>query len=248
MLTAIKRRVPASWKEWIKARMGRSSRLYCPVCDQYAAEFQTFGVIPRRNAKCPNCGALERHRFVWMFFQRKTALLDGQPKRLLHFAPERWLADHLRKVENLDYVTADLFDPNASIRVDITSMPQIPDASFDFLYCSHVLEHVTDDRRAIRECARVLRPEGRAVFMVPIMASETYEDPSITDPHERERIFGQHDHVRRYGPDFIERLQSGGFDVQVFSAKDVVGWRMRRYGIPPHQGPIYYCKVSRQVP
>ena len=123
MLTAIKRRVPASWKEWIKARAGRSSRLYCPICDQHAAEFQTFGVIPPRNARRPKCGALERHCFVWMFFQRKTALLDGQPKRLLHFAPERWIADHVRKVENLEYVTADLFDPNASIKVDITSMP-----------------------------------------------------------------------------------------------------------------------------
>jgi SAM-dependent methyltransferase len=166
-----------------------------------------------------------------MFFQRKTDLLDGRPKRLLHFAPERAIASRLRTIGNLDYVTADLFDPNASISVDITNMPSVPDASFDFLYCSHVLEHVADDRKAIKECARVLKPEGRAVFMVPITANVTYEDPSITDPRERERLFGQHDHVRRYGPDLLGRLQAGGFDVRVFSATEVVGLRRRRYAI-----------------
>ena len=248
MLTAIKRRIPGSWKEWIKARVGGYSRLYCPVCDRYTAEFLTFGLVPRPNARCPNCNALERHRLVWMFLQRKTELLDGLPKRMLHFAPELGIANRLRAVDTLDYVTADLFDPKASIRVDITDMPSVPDASFDFLYCSHVLEHVADDRKAIKECARVLKPEGRAVFMVPIIAKVTYEDPSITDPREREKVFGQHDHVRRYGPDFVDRLQSGGFDVQAFSAKDVVGLRMRRYGIPPNQSPIYYCKLSRRAP
>ena len=247
MLTAIKSRVPGPWKEWIKAQVGGYSRLYCPLCHRYAADFRTYGLVPRRDAQCPSCGALERHRLVWLFFQRRTELFDGQPKRLLHFAPERAISSHLKAIDNLDYVTADLFDPNVSIRIDITNMPSVPDASFDFLYCSHVLEHVADDRKAIQECVRVLKPEGRAVFMVPITAEVTYEDPSITDPRERERLFGQHDHVRRYGPDFLGRLESGGFDVQVFSANDVVGLRRRRYAIHRHEGPIYSCKVLRRV-
>lgn len=243
MLTALKRRVPAPWKEWIKAKIGGYSRYYCPICHRYAAKFETHGLIPRRNARCPTCGALERHRLVWLFFQRRTELLDGRPKRLLHFAPEPTIASRLRTVSNLDYVTADLFAPNVTMRVDISNMPSVPDGSFDFLYCSHVLEHVADDRKAIRECARVLKPEGHAIFIVPITARVSYEDLSITDPRERERLFGQHDHVRRYGPDFLDRLKSAGFDVQVFSANAVTG--RRRYAIPDGEGPIYYCKPER---
>jgi SAM-dependent methyltransferase len=182
-----------------------------------------------------------------MFFQRETELFDSRPKRLLHFAPEPAIAGRLRAIDNLDCVTADLLDPNVSMSVDIANMPSVPDASFDFLYCSHVLEHVADDRKAIRECARVLKPEGRAVFMVPITASVTYEDPSIADPRERERLFGQHDHVRRYGPDFRGRLKDGGFDVRVFSANEVVGLRRRRYAIGRDEGPIYYCKLRSRA-
>jgi SAM-dependent methyltransferase len=247
MLTALKRKVPLPWKEWIKAQVRGYSRLYCPICHRYAADFKTFGLVPRRDAQCPHCGAVERHRLVWLFFQRKTDLLDGRPKRLLHFAPEAAIAKHFRTIDNLDAVTADLFDPNASISVDITHMPSVPDASFDFLYCSHVLEHVADDRKAIKECARVLKPEGRAVFMVPITAKVTYENPSITDPRERERLFGQHDHVRRYGPDFLDRLKSGGFDVRVFSVKEIAGLRRRRYALRPNEGPVYYCNLSRHA-
>ena len=244
MLAAIKKRVPVAWKEWMKAWAAGVSRCYCPLCHRYAAHFETHGLFPRRDARCPVCGALERHRLVWMFFQQETDLFDGRPKRLLHFAPEKAISTRLRAIDNLDYVTADLVAPNVSIRVDITNMPSVPDASFDFLYCSHVLEHVTDDRKAIRECARVLKPEGKAVFIVPVTAPVTREDPSITDPRERERLFGQHDHVRMYGPDFLGRLQSGGFGVRVFTARDVAGWRHRHYGIPHNEGPIYYCRQS----
>ncbi len=247
MLTAIKRQIPVPWKEWMKAWAGGYSRCFCPVCYRYAAEFLTHGLVPRRDARCPTCGAVERHRLVWLFFQQQTELFDGRPKRMLHFAPERAIASRLRSIDNLDHVTADLFDPSVSIRVDIMDMASVPDASFDFLYCSHVLEHVADDRRAIRECARVLKPEGRAVFMVPVTATVTREDPSITDPRERERLFGQHDHVRMYGPDFLGRLQSGGFDVRVFSADEVAGLRRRLYAIRRDEGPIYYCKRSPQM-
>jgi ubiquinone/menaquinone biosynthesis C-methylase UbiE len=91
--------------------------------------------------------------------------------------------------------------------MDITDI-QYPDNTFDVIYCSHVLEHVPDDRKAMREFARVLKPEGWAVFMVSLSEEHTIEDPSITSPAERERLFGQHDHVRRYGPDFKDRLDS----------------------------------------
>ena len=138
-------------------------------------------------------------------------------------------------------------DPTATIQVDITNMFSVPERSFDFLYCSHVLEHVGDDGKAIRECARVLKQDGRAVFMVPITAPVTVEDPSIADPRERERLFGQHDHVRRYGPDFLGRLEAGGFDVRVYWPSEVVGFKRRRYALRRNEGPVYYCKLRSRV-
>lgn len=115
------------------------------------------------------------------------------------------------------YLTADLLLP-ADEKMDITGI-QHPDDSFDVVYCSHVLEHVPDDRKAMREFYRVLKPSGWAIFMIPITVDKTVEDPTITDPQERLRLFGQDDHVRRYGPDFVDRLQEAGFSVTVTSAK-----------------------------
>jgi len=139
---------------------------------------------------------------------------------MLHFAPERCFADRLRSAPNVDWLSADLLDPSAMLKVDITRI-QLPDESFDAIYCSHVLEHVPDDGTAMRELARVLKPSGWAIVQVPIASPTTYEDPTITDPAERERVFGQWDHVRTYGHDVEQRLSAAGFVVQRFSARDV---------------------------
>jgi SAM-dependent methyltransferase len=98
----------------------------------------------------------------------------------------------------------------------------MPANSFDVVYCSHVLEHVPDDRAAMRELRRALSPNGWAVFMVPITAPVSFEDPHVTRPEDRESIFGQRDHVRRYGPDFRSRLGQAGFKVRAIHARDVV--------------------------
>ncbi len=181
---------------------------------------QPFGLAPRPDALCPDCGSVERHRLVWLFFKHKTNLFDRSPKKMLHIAPEKALDENLRKTPALDYLTADLTDPRAMVRMDITDIPY-PDNLFDVIYCSHVLEHVPDDRKAIRHLNRVLKPTGWAVFVVPIKVEKTIEDTSITDPADRRRLFGQHDHVRRYGPDFADRLAEAGFDVTTFSATDI---------------------------
>jgi ubiquinone/menaquinone biosynthesis C-methylase UbiE len=99
------------------------------------------------------------------------------------------------------------------IQMDVTRI-RLPDRYFDVIYCSHVLEHVLDDRRAMRELRRVLAPDGWAVFMVPITAPTTFEDPRIISAEARERAFGQSDHVRRYGPDFGNRLREAHFKVR----------------------------------
>jgi SAM-dependent methyltransferase len=228
--TQIKKAVPAYWK------------CHCPICDHYDVEFKSFGLIPRQNARCPSCGALERHRLVWMFLRTLTDLFDGRPKRMLHVAPEPSLWPRLAAIPNIDYMSADLNKSYATTRLDITNMPGVASGSMDVVYCSHVLEHVSDDRMAMREFARVLKPSGWAVLLVPIWAEHTFEDPSVTDPKERERLFGQDDHVRRYGPDFADRVNEAGFDVRIYDAEEVLGEHRHRYAVPAHEGPVYFCR------
>jgi SAM-dependent methyltransferase len=216
-------------------------RLNCPICGTWARNFDSFGLVPRPNARCPSCGALERHRLAWLFFQGHTDLFAGGPKKVLHFAPEPVLSSRFSQLSGLDYTTADLNDPAAMVKADITDL-QFPDETFDVVYCSHVLEHVPDDRRAMRECRRVLKHGGYAVMVVPITAVSTAEDPSITDPKERERLFGQSDHVRRYGPDFADRLREAGFEVSVYTPDDVARGQTVRSAIPQGTEPVYLCR------
>jgi len=116
------------------------------------------------------------------------------------------------------------------------------DKTFDVIYCSHVLEHVSDDRRAIRELHRVLKSDGWAILQVPITAYRTFEDSSIINPTDRLRFFGNKDHVRKYGPDFIERLKEGGFKVKVITASDfLTEEEIGLMGITEAAGDIYYC-------
>jgi SAM-dependent methyltransferase len=126
-------------------------------------------------------------------------------------------------------------------RMDVTDIHH-PDESFDVIYCSHVLEHVPDDRLAMSELRRVLKRAGWAVLLVPITAEQTIEDPTVTDPAERERLFGQHDHVRRYGPDYVDRLREAGFDVVVTGVSDLLrGEDLSRLGLTRCDAAIYHC-------
>ena len=160
---------------------------------------------------------------------------------MLHFAPEHCFAERLRTAPNVDWLSADLLDPSAMLKVDITRI-QLPDDSFDVIYCSHVLEHVPDDRAGMRELARVLKPSGWALVQVPIASPTTFEDPSITDPDERERVFGQWNHVRTYGPDVEQRLSDAGFVVQRVSASDIASpEEYERMGLRDNDW-IYVCR------
>ena len=227
-----------SRRAWLKVRHF-GLRRYCPICASWLRSFEPFGLRPRPDALCPVCGCLERHRLVWIFFNCNTNLFDGSGKKMLHIAPEKELEAKLRKTPALDYLTADLKDPHAMVQMDITNI-DYPDDLFDVIYCSHVLEHVGDDRKAMRELNRVLKADGWAVFVVPIKVEKTIEDPSVTDPAERERLFGQRDHVRRYGPDFFERLQESGFRVKTVSSADIAGvGNIVRFGLKTEQ--LFFC-------
>lgn len=191
-----------------------------------------------------SCNALERHRFLWLFLERRPELLRDGTLRLLHIAPEPCLIAGLRSRVGAGYLSADLLDPAAMERIDICNI-QYSNGSFDAVYCSHVLEHVPDDRKAMHELRRILRSDGWAILLVPITADHTFEDPAITDPKERLRLFGQDDHVRRYGPDYVDRLRDAGFDVQIFLPSDLFSpEEIFRYGLEGAAGEIFMCTCS----
>jgi SAM-dependent methyltransferase len=228
--------------DWMFGVFSRGDARYCPICTQTAQRFRSAHGRPE--ARCMHCGALERHRFVWLYFQRRTDLFDRKPKTMLHIAPERCMERRLRDLLGEQYLTADVRSPRAMVQMDITQI-QYPDATFDIIYCSHVLEHVPDDRQAIREIYRVLKPGGWAILLVPITAEHTIEDPTITDPVKRRELFGQADHVRRYGPDYVDRLRSAGFHVEMSSIADLCAHdTCRRMGLTPASGAMCYCAKS----
>lgn len=227
----------------------------CPVCNTKTDEFLPFAGDPRKqqrpNAKCASCGALERHRLVWLYLLNETDLfLGSKRKRILHVAPEPALFSKLRQEPLLDYVSADLdptFARGEMETMDITSI-QHPAESFDVIYCSHVLEHVPDDRKAMREFARVLKASGWAIILVPVLRAVTEEDSSVTDPAERSRRFGQIDHVRAYGPDFADRLADAGFDVTVdYYPRQIGPVRTDRYGLFPTDTIFFVRKRAGQL-
>jgi len=218
---------------------------YCPVCKSWLRLFKPSGDPPRPDARCPVCWSLERQRLAILFLEHKTDLFDGSGKNMLQVAPEDGLEARFRRVPKLELLTADLDKPTAMVRMDLTNI-QYPDESFDVIYCSHVLEHITDDRKAMRELARILKSDGWSVLMVPITANSTFEDPSISDPVMRRQLFGQHDHVRRYGPDFIDRLEGEGFEVKPYEALEVVKSRdVTTFGVAEEQ--LFFCKKRNIV-
>lgn len=196
------------------------SKFYCPLCKNEVDEWQPLyrevdaGVrqLEPGGRLCPHCGSYERTRQIWIYLNQEGVLKNSP--RFLHFAPERGLVPRLREVLNGRYITVDLSMPNVDQREDITQLT-FADDSFDFIYCSNVLEHVEDDRAAMGELFRVLAPGGIAVIQVPIKGQVTYENPGITSPAERYKHFGQVDHVRFYGEDIQQRLEKAGFVVDL---------------------------------
>ena len=129
---------------------------------------------------------------------------------MLHIAPENQIRKNILCHEYIDYLSSDIDAHKAMVQMDITNI-EYPDNSFDVIYCSHVLEHIPNDIQAMSELRRVLKKDGWAIILVPIIEEETIEYPNVVTPEERERLYGQKDHVRRYGKDFINRLKDADF-------------------------------------
>jgi SAM-dependent methyltransferase len=215
-------------------------RVTCPCC---GSSFRRFKAYNGPDRVCWDCGAMERHRSLWLYMDRHPELFRPGMS-VLHVAPEPVLRKRLARLPEVRYVSGDLTGEFGPERIDVTQL-EFADASFDAVICNHVLEHVPDDRRAMREIARVLKPGGWAVLQVPdVEATRTDEDTGVTDPAERERRFGQHDHVRRYGWDYVGRLEEAGLSVAVerqeteIPPEIVEQCRLRKFG---EVEPIFIC-------
>ncbi len=210
------------------------SAVECPICKNHYRTFLPYGRInPRPNALCPSCLSLERHRLIWLFLQTKTNFLT-QKLRVLHIAPEPCFMKRFEKIHGENYITADIESPLAKVKMDIHQIP-FDDNEFDAVLCNHVLEHVDNDILAMREINRVLRKGGWAIMQVPFFSpvpETTVEDKSITDPREREKAFGQDDHVRKFGKDYAQRIAESGLTPEANEfAKSLSNEECFRYGI-----------------
>jgi SAM-dependent methyltransferase len=215
----------------------------CPLCGTRYKKFGRGGVEKRDDAQCMNCGSLERHRFLWLYLQREMKINEQRNLNVLHFAPEKYLENKLRANSN-HYITADIEGDDVDIKVDITNTP-FEKETFDLILCSHVLEHVNDDRKALKELLRIVNTNGKVLIIIPVERETTFEDPSITEPEARLKIFGQRDHVRIYGEDFINRLIESGFEVLTYLPKDLFSEAEQiKYGINIESDRLYVCSKS----
>ena len=219
---------------------------YCPICEKSSYVFLPFGINPRDNAMCPHCGSLERHRQIYLYFKNETNIFKENIK-LLHFAPELIFHKIFSESENIDYWPVDLFrnDSNIKENVDMQNIPY-EDNSFDIIFNSHILEHVPDDKKAIEELYRVIKPQskrGIVVTMVPIdyNLDETFEKEEYNTPELRLKYYGQDDHVRIYGKDFLKRLKSVGFHVEIYKPENLLEKNIiEKYGLLNEE--IFICR------
>jgi SAM-dependent methyltransferase len=205
---------------------GASFPRICNVCG-YRGRFQAAGRPRRIDARCPRCGSSERIRLLALWLEREGEFL--QHAHVLHFAPEQGLATML-KARAGAYESADIAPGRGDRVLDIEAIDSA-DAQYDCIVCSHVLEHV-DDRKALGEIHRVLRPGGVALIMLPVIEgwANTYENPSVATPEERKRHYGQADHLRYYGADVRQRIRDARFALAEFTAEgaDVLSYGLQR--------------------
>jgi SAM-dependent methyltransferase len=214
----------------------------CPICGWRGQSFarRSYPYKPADCLVCPSCGSFERHRFAYIALKDR---LTDYAERTLHIAPEKCIERWLRSISR-DYLSVDLSSPSAMEHMDVTEL-KLPDEAFSLVWCSHVLEHIENDRKAMAELLRVLRPSGVSVILVPIYGSKTYEDPEIQSPEDRLKHFKQEDHVRLYGSDIEWRLADIGFKVNVIRVSDMPAKIVARHALEyPSTKEIFLCSKS----
>lgn len=205
----------------------------CPICGYYGPLDMFFGAKSVRfDAHCPGCHSRERHRFLklWMDTAREGTSFGD----MIHFAPESELIAMLRQ-RATTYRTADIEEGRADLVLNLEDIA-LPDESVDTVMANHVLEHV-DDRKALAEIWRILRPGGRAVLTFPVILSwpTSYENRDVHGPAQQFRHYGQEDHVRYFGRDIEDRIRAAGFDLTIVTAD---GAQAAQYALLP--GDIIY--------
>jgi SAM-dependent methyltransferase len=218
---------------------GTRPQAFLSVPEAYVRECRAKGVehpleawetLSLESYLCPSCGATDRDRLQVAFLREHLAGLPGKTIRALEIAPSAPVRDYLMSHPQVDYRSGDLERPDVDeTGLDVADLSRFADGSFDLAICSHVLEHVPDDRKAMRELRRIVSRDGLALLLVPIslLVEDVEEDPELTDEAERWRRFGQGDHVRVYGRSgFERRLAESGWTVR--------GWRpepLREFGL-----------------
>ncbi len=227
----------------------KGNMVECPVCNSHYRKFLKYGYhIVRKNALCPKCLSLERHRLIWIYLLNKTDFFT-KSLRVLHIAPEQCFEERFRKMKNLDYITADLGSPLADYKCDVQNLP-FKENEFDVVVCNHVLEHVDDDFKAMSEILRVMKPGAFAILLVPLdfTREKTFEDPSIVSPRERKKHFLQYDHKRLYGLDYPERLKKTGFLITEDNYLDELDDELRkRFSLSEKEMMYGYKKPERGI-
>lgn len=221
-LNAIPRTALQRVAEWVVPMMGilyLGKGRRCPICGAERRRFMPYGYGKvREDALCPTCLSLERHRLLWLYLIDKHIDRIKELPTILHIAPEVCMMKQFKKIYSSkpqNYITADLESPLADMHFDVQQIP-IADNSVDIIICNHILEHVESDHKALCEMYRIMRPGGVGIMLAPIDYSRevTYEDDTITDPKQRAEIFGQYDHRRIYGKDYLNRLTAAGFEAE----------------------------------
>jgi len=211
----------------------KGDRFTDPIDGKSFRKFLPYGYGKQReNALSPSTLSLERHRLMWLFLKDETNFFTSENKlKVLHIAPEQCFLDIFRKQQNLEYITSDIESPIADVKADICNLP-FKESEFDVVFCNHVLEHITNDTKAMQELYRVLKTGGFGIFQIPgdLFRDTTFEDNTITDRKERAQIFGQYDHVRVYGRDYFKKLRAIGFKVdEVDYTKKIAPKKLKRF-------------------
>lgn len=219
-----------------------------PISGRTYRKFLPYGYsgrAKRKNVLCPGSLSLERHRLLWLYLKKKTDFFSA-PHKVLHIAPEQCFYKLFRAMKNLEYTTGDYNSPIADIHFDLHNAP-FEDNTFGVIFCNHVLEHVDDADRCMRELFRIMKPGGWGIFQVPLDTTRavSYEDKSITSPEEREKHFWQKDHVRLFGLDYKDRLAAAGFTVTVDDFVNTLSpEQVDRYRLPAGEMIYLCCKTA----
>jgi hypothetical protein len=233
---------------WIKSLKYRGDNVFCPCCKGSFTKFLEVG--PKREPMlCPRCRSNDRDRFFWLFLDKYPDFLTPGMK-LLHVSPETIYYKRFKKIPGVQYIPGDKFVlqfgntyPKDTVYLDITNMPEHADNSFDFIFCSHVLEYIKEDRKSLRELYRVLKPGGKAIISVPINFGhyETLEDPNVTDPLEQQRLYGDTGHLRYYGEDYVERVREAGFKTAFTPLTDFISPEMMKKCVLKPKDSVHLC-------